>query len=101
MRYSYLINPFRAYLKFPILISIALGCLGWDNILADIHRVLYQKADFSVRRSILLYHLLITFVQASKAPNKSIPIREVFSSKLKDLIRLLTNTKSFQPVSFT
>jgi len=53
-----------------------------------------------VRHSILLYHLLITFTQALRAPSRSIPISEVFSSGLRDLIRLLTSAESFQPVSF-
>ena len=66
----------------------------------DIHRVLYQGADFGVRRSISLYRLLMTFAQASRAPGRSIPIREVFSSGLKDSMRLLTSTELFQPVSF-
>ena len=57
--------------------------------------------DFSVRRSILLYHLLITFTQALRAPGRSIPIREVFSLGLRDLIRLLTSAESFQPIFFT
>ena len=48
-----------------------------------------------MRRSILLYYLLITFAQALRAFNKFIPIREVFSLGLKDLIRLLTNIKLF------
>jgi len=56
--------------------------------------------DFSVRRSILLYYLLITFAQALRAPSRSIPIREVFSLGLRDLIRLLISTESFQPISF-
>ena len=43
----------------------------------------------------------MTFIQASKAPNKSIFIREVFSSGLKDLIKLLISAELFQPVSFT
>ena len=51
--------------------------------------------DFGVRRSILLYHLLMTFIQALRALNRSTPIRKVFSSELKDLIRLLTSIKSF------
>ena len=51
--------------------------------------------DFSIRRSISLYYLLITFAQALKALSRSIPIREVFSSGLKDLIRLLISTKLF------
>ena len=50
---------------------------------------------FSVKYSILLYCLLITFMQALRAPSRSIPIKEVFSSGLKDLIRLLINVKLF------
>jgi len=57
--------------------------------------------DFSVRRSILLYYLLIIFTQALRAPGRSTPIKEVFSLGLRDLIRLLTSTESFQPISFT
>jgi len=57
--------------------------------------------DFGVRRSISLYYLLITFAQASRAPSRSIPIREVFSLGLRDLIRLLTSAELFQPISFT
>ena len=56
--------------------------------------------DFSVRRSMLLYRLLITFTQALRAPSRSIPIREIFSLGLRDLIRLLTSAEAFQPVSF-
>ena len=48
-----------------------------------------------------LYHLLMTFTQALKAPSRSTPIREVFSSGLRDLIRLLTSMELFQPVSLT
>ena len=43
----------------------------------------------------------MTFAQALKAFGRSTPIREVFSLGLKDLIRLLTSTELFQPVSFT
>jgi len=50
---------------------------------------------FNIRRSILLYRLLITFTQALRAPSRSTPIREVFSSGLRDLIRLLISTESF------
>jgi hypothetical protein len=57
--------------------------------------VLYQGAGFGVRRSISLYRLLITFAQALRAPSRSIPIREVFSLGLKDLIRLLISAESF------
>jgi len=56
---------------------------------------------FSIRRSILLYRLLIIFTQALRASGRSIPIREVFSLGLKDLIRLLTSAELFQPISFT
>ena len=63
--------------------------------------MLCREAGFNVRYSISLYYLLIIFIQVSRAPSRSIPIREVFSSGLKDLIRLLTNTELFQPVSFT
>jgi len=45
--------------------------------------------------SILLYHLLITFTQALRAPSRSTPIREAFSLGLRDLIRLLISTESF------
>jgi hypothetical protein len=48
----------------------------------------------------LLYCLLITFTQALRALSRSTPIREVFSLGLRDLIRLLTSTESFQPISF-
>jgi len=51
--------------------------------------------DFSVRRSILLYHLLITFAQALRAPSRSTLIREVFSLGLRDLIRLLISAELF------
>jgi len=47
-----------------------------------------------------LYHLLITFTQTLRAPGRSTPIREVFSLGLRDLIRLLTSTELFQPISF-
>ena len=57
--------------------------------------------NFSVRRSISLYCLLITFAQALRAPSRSTPIREVFSLRLRDLIRLLISVESFQPISFT
>jgi len=57
--------------------------------------VLYWGAGFSVRRSISLYCLLITFTQALRAPSRFTPIREVFSLELKDLIRLLISAKSF------
>ena len=50
---------------------------------------------FGIRRSILLYRLLITFTEALRASGKSTPIREVFSLGLKDLIRLLISTELF------
>ena len=34
-------------------------------------------------------------MQALRAPNKSTPIKEVFSLGLRNLIRLLINTESF------
>ena len=36
MRYSYLKDPSEAYPKVLVLISIVLGCLGWDNDLVDV-----------------------------------------------------------------
>ena len=50
---------------------------------------------FSIRRSILLYHLLIIFAQVLRAPSRSIPIREVFSLGLNNLIRLLISAELF------
>ena len=35
------------------------------------------------------------FVQALRAPDRSIPIKEVFSLGLRDLTKLLTNIKLF------
>ena len=40
------------------------------------------------------------FVQALKAPNRSILIKEVFSLGLRDLIRLLISAELFQPIFF-
>jgi len=57
--------------------------------------VLYRGACFGIRRSILLYRLLMTFTQALRAPSRSTPIREVFSLGLRDLIRLLISVESF------
>ena len=37
MRYSYLRDPSKAYPRVPMSISMALGCLGWDNNLVDIY----------------------------------------------------------------
>jgi len=37
MRCSYLGDPSGAYPRVPMLISMALGCLGWDNNLVDVH----------------------------------------------------------------
>jgi len=39
MRRSYLKDPSRAYPRVLVLISIALGCLGWDNNLVNIYGV--------------------------------------------------------------
>ena len=49
-----------------------------------------------VRYSISLYCLLIIFIQALRAFSKSIPIREVFSLGLRDLIRLLISTEGLR-----
>jgi len=38
--YSYLKDPSGAYPRVLMLISIALGCLGWDNNLIDIYGVI-------------------------------------------------------------
>ena len=94
MHYSYLEDPSRAYARVLVLISMASGYLGWDNSLINIHKViiLYQRADLSIKYNILLYYLLIIFTQVLKAPSRSIPIREVFSLGLKDLIRLYNGT---------
>ena len=50
---------------------------------------------FGVRYSILLYCLLMTFIQILKALSKPIFIREVFSLWLRDLIKLLTSIELF------
>jgi len=53
------------------------------------------RSGFNIKRSILLYRLLITFAQALRALSRSIPIREVFSLGLRDLIKLLISAESF------
>jgi hypothetical protein len=50
---------------------------------------------FGVKYSISLYHLLMIFMQALRAPSRSIPIKEVLSLRLRDLIRLLISVKLF------
>jgi len=40
MRRSHLVDPRGAYPRVLVLISIALGCLGWDNNLVDIRGVI-------------------------------------------------------------
>ena len=50
---------------------------------------------FGIKRSILLYRLLIIFIKALRASSRSIPIREVFSLGLRDLIRLLISAELF------
>ena len=42
----------------------------------------------------------MTFIQALRAFSRSIPIREVFSLGLRDLIKLLINIELFQLISF-
>ena len=102
MRHSYLEDPSRAYSKVLVLIFIASECLGQNNNLVDIYKtvILYQRAGLGVKYSILLYRLLIIFVQALRVLNRSIPIREVFSLGLRDLIRLLINIELYQPIFF-
>ena len=48
---------------------------------------------FGVRYNILLYYLLIIFIQVLRAFSRSIFIKKVFSLGLRDLIRLLINIK--------
>ena len=64
MRYSHSGDPIGAYPRFLILISIALGYLSCSGDLVGSYRaiVLCWETGFSVRRSILLYYLLITFI---------------------------------------
>ena len=102
MHHSHLKDPSGVYSKVLELISIASGYLCWEDDLIGAYRaiVLYLGAGFGVRRSILLYRLFITFVQVLRAFNKSTPIKEVFSSGLRDLIKLLISIELFQPVSF-
>jgi len=38
MRCSYLGDPSGVYPRVPVLISMALRCLGWDNNLVDVCR---------------------------------------------------------------
>ena len=40
MRCSYLEDPSGAYPRVLVLISMALGCLGWDNDLVDVRGVI-------------------------------------------------------------
>ena len=97
MRCSRSGDPNGAYPRFPVLISIALGCLGCDSDLAGSRRAVMfcQETGFGVRCSISLYCLLMTFVQASRVSGKSMPIREIFSLGFRDSIRLLINAESF------
>jgi len=90
-----------AYPRFPVLISIASGCLGCNgDLIGSCGAVMFcQEIGFGVRRSILLYHLLMTFAQALRISSRSTPLREIFSLGFRDSIRLLINTESFQPVS--
>ena len=53
-----------------------------------------------IYRAVILYYLLIIFIQLLKASNKSIFIKKIFSSRLRDLIRLLINIELFQPIFF-
>jgi len=40
VRCSHLKDPSRAYFRVLALISMALRCLGWDNNLVDVYRVI-------------------------------------------------------------
>ena len=95
MRYFYLEDSSRVYPRVLVLIFIVLEYLDWDNSLIVIYRVLYWGVDFGVRCNILLYYLLITFVQALRVFNRSTLIKEVFSLGLRDSIRLLISVKLF------
>ena len=57
-------DPNGAYPRFPVSISIVLGYLGCNGDLAKNYRAVMfcRETGFNVRRSILLYHLLMTFV---------------------------------------
>ena len=61
---SYLKDPIKAYPKFLVLISIALKYLGCSSGLVGNCKtiILCWGADFSVRRSILLYSFLMMFI---------------------------------------
>ena len=80
-----------------MLISIVLGCLGCNgDLIGSCKAVMFcQEIGFSVRRSISLYYLLMTFAQALRVSSRSMPIREIFSLGFKDLIRLLINAELF------
>ena len=97
MHHFHLGDPIGAYPRFLVLISIVLGCLGCNGDLIGSRRAVMfcHKTGFGVRRSILLYYLLITFIQASRVSSRSTPIRKVFSLGFRDLIRLLISIKSF------
>ena len=97
MCYSYSGDPNGAYLRFLVLIFIVLGCLGYDgDLIGSRGAVMFcREIGFGVRRSISLYRLLMTFAQASRVSGRSTPIREIFSSGFRDLIRLLINAELF------
>ena len=97
MRCFCLEDPSRAYSRVLKLISITSEYLYWEDDLIGSYRavVLYYGVGLSVSYSILLYRLLITFVQALRALSRSIPIKEVFSLGLRDLITLLISTELF------
>ena len=60
----YLGDPNGAYSRFPVLIFIVLGCLGYNGDLVGSRRAIIfcQEISFNVRCSILLYCLLMMFV---------------------------------------
>ena len=97
MYYFYSGDPNGVYPRFLVLIFIVSGCLGCGGNLAGSRGavVLCRETSFGARRSISLYHLLITFIQALRVSGRSMPIREIFSSGFRDLIRLLINAELF------
>ena len=63
MCYFYSGDPNGAYLRFPMLIFIALRCIGCNSDLAGSHGAVMfcQEIGFGVKRNILLYRLLMMF----------------------------------------
>src|SRR6266702_7824337 len=90
-------DPNKAYFKFLMSISIILKYLGCNGDLIGNCKIIVfcQETGFSAKHNILLYYLLIMFVQALNFFNKFMPIKEVFSLRFKILIKLLFNVEFF------